>query len=727
VVTIQRRSSPDPDPVLLFVDIESYSSSPVPEVGAFRYAECPDTELLGLGILAVTSLDPLRDQSRRFAGRVDVLHCYRGDRVSDTVQRALQDPTAQVVSWGNFDRILLDEAGIGEAFGWPRAVPERWVDAMDLARACNLPDGLDAAAKAVGLTIDGVDAQKDKRGKQLIKRYCMPQKNGIRHRLEDNPQDAAVLLDAYMAMDVTLLARLYAVLPPLSEAEQRVAEATWQMNRRGVRIDTDLAHALVRARDWSHERARVAVTQRHGINIRAPLQVMAALKSYGFPLPTHLKTGQPSIEQKLVSRVLDRLGDQADPRARDLLNLRMQCNGTSLSKVDAALARVCRDGRVRDQFIYRGTVTDRWASREIQLQNLPRPRFATRPEDVETLTTLFKLCGDPEALPELVMLFFGVSLQDAAISLLRSLIIPDPDHVIIIADYKAIEVVTNWMAAGEYSGLAALSAGKDEYRNFAKTLLSRIETLYPAANDPDVGRNLAIALQIVSAKPRDIGKVGLLSIQYGTSAYGLAAQSNIPVPLAELMIGEYGDRYPVVAKHQRALVEAAVQTMRSLQAGHVVEWRVPPLNLRFRYRPAVPGTDLDALEMLRPSGEGILYLRPRVAEEQRRGVLRAAVTHQVYDVGTKTYRRELKLTDQAENCASSLARDVVAEKLVKLVAVGLCPILAVHDEIAIEVPVAQAQEALQRLKEIMEQPPLWWDMRAPLRTEAAIVPRYQKI
>jgi hypothetical protein len=50
-------------------------------------------------------------------------------------------------SWGNFDRILLDEAGLGVAFGWPRAVPARWVDAMDLAHACNLPDRLDAAVR----------------------------------------------------------------------------------------------------------------------------------------------------------------------------------------------------------------------------------------------------------------------------------------------------------------------------------------------------------------------------------------------------------------------------------------------------------------------------------------------------------------------------------------------------------------------------------------------------
>jgi DNA polymerase family A len=646
--------------VFLFVDVESYSSCSLTEAGAFRYAEHPDTELLGIGVLPLASLESLRDPHRRFTQRPEIVHCYRGDRVSAAVYAALQDATTQIVSWGAFDRILLDEAGLGARHGWPRQVAGRWTDAMDLARATNLPDALDVAAEAIGLPNDGA-ARKDRRGKQLIRRYTMLQKDGSRCRLEDNLVDAGIFLDQYMAIDVMLLARLYAVLPPLSAAEQTVADATWQMNRRGVRIDADLAQALMQVRDWLHVRAIHEAHERHGINIRSHPQVLAALATYSFPVPAHLKTGQPSIGQKLLDRVLAQHENTLDPRACDLLNLRRRCNGTSLNKAEAALARICRDGRVRDMFIYRGSLTDRWSSRDLQLQNLPRPRFKLSPPDVETLVGLFMRCPDPAILERLVDLFFGVSLQDAAISLLRSLIIPDPGNVILVADYKTIEVVTNWMAAGEYGGLAALTAGNDEYLAFARTLQTRINTLCAAANDPDTRRNLEIAREIVASGPREIGKTGLLSIQYGTSPGGLAAQSNIPLALATLMIDEYNLRYPGVAKHQQNLLDAAVAAMRSGLSGRRAEWRVPPMNVRFRYCPAAPGTNLDALEMVRPSGEVVRYLRPQLHEEHRRRTLRTVITHQIYENGTKTYRRDLRLTDQAENCASSVGQIVRQE------------------------------------------------------------------
>jgi hypothetical protein len=287
--------------------------------------------------------------------------------------------------------------------------------------------------------------------------------------------------------------------------------------------------------------------------------------------------------------------------------------------------------------------------------------------------------------------------------------------------------VTNWMAAGEYGGLAALTAGNDEYLAFARTLQTRINTLCAAANDPDTRRNLEIAREIVASGPREIGKTGLLSIQYGTSPGGLAAQSNIPLALATLMIDEYNLRYPGVAKHQQNLLDAAVAAMRSGLSGRRAEWRVPPMNVRFRYCPAAPGTNLDALEMVRPSGEVVRYLRPQLHEEHRRRTLRTVITHQIYENGTKTYRRDLRLTDQAENCASSIVRDVMAPALVSLIEAGLSPILAVHDEIAVEVLESTASEALQHMRRIMEQPPSWWDWRAPLRTETAILRRYQKV
>jgi hypothetical protein len=154
---------------------------------------------------------------------------------------------------------------------------------------------------------------------------------------------------------------------------------------------------------------------------------------------------------------------------------------------------------------------------------------------VETLVSLLTVCEDPAAAATLLELLFAAPAQDLAVSALRSLVIPAPGNVLTVGDLKMIEVVTNWSAAGEVAGLASLAAGNDEYVAYARDLLARVDTLLTVAPEPQHVQ-LRVARDIIHRSLRDIGKTGLLSIQYGTSAHGLARQSNIPVPLAALMI-----------------------------------------------------------------------------------------------------------------------------------------------------------------------------------------------
>jgi DNA polymerase len=729
-----------------FVDIESFGSADLPQVGAFRYAEDPDTELLGIGVLLVDDLAQIREVGPAISDRVEIVHAWRGETISVEVAAVLTDPATRITSWGSFDRILLDEFGLGARHGWPAHLSGSWLNGQDVAAACNLPLDLAHVVKAIGLReADGTPSEKDPRGEELIKKYSKPElvkprklkargkhqtqevsqlqeARLVRHYFADNPAHAHTMFETYMRQDVALLARTIAILPALSDFEGRVAEATWILNKQGVRIDVELAEILLRVHAWLKTQAQEAAEERYGVNLQSSAQMISALREYGFSCPLHPIKGTPSIEKKWMQPAIARLGDGIDPRARDLIELRALVSNTSLTKAESALRRISRDGRVRDMFIYRAQITDRWSSRELQLQNLPRPRFTMTPVDVDTLVQLFKSCADITSLSTLVQIFFGASLPDAAVSLIRSLIIPANGHALVIADYKTIEVVTNWMAAGEYGGLAALAAGVDEYTAFTKTLLTRIEASLRMTNDPDLRRELEIAQNLVKKDPRAIGKTGLLSIQYGTSAWGLAQQSNIPVTLADLMIREYNERYPSVSRHQQALVDAAIATVRDK-----IAYRVPPLDLWFHYVPALPGSNLDMLVMTRPSGEQVRYLRPRLETEQRRGVVHTQVTHEIYEVKGKTYRRPLKMTDQAENCASSIARDGLAYALVRLTDAGPPVIMAVHDELVSEVLSVTAPTSKSHMETLMEQPPPWWDPHAPLRVEAAIVSRYQKI
>jgi DNA polymerase len=168
-------------------------------------------------------------------------------------------------------------------------------------------------------------------------------------------------------------------------------------------------------------------------------------------------------------------------------------------------------------------------------------------------------------------------------------------------------------------------------------------------------------------------------------------------------------------------VEAAVTAMREDGS-----WRLPPLDLQFRRRPAAAGTTLDYLEMVRPSGEAVRYLVPELVQRQRGNIVDQLIHHSVVK-GSVLLRRELRLSELAEHCASSIARDTLADALVRADAAGWRVVLAVHDELVIETPAATADQALRDLLALMTTQPRWWDPKAPLMAEGAVVPRYQKI
>lgn len=142
---------------------------------------------------------------------------------------------------------------------WPELKLEQCVDAMAMAAAMNLPQSLDKCATALSLPQSQL---KDKRGKQLIKLLCNPQKEPeIKHESAYKRKggyaaaqtrhhnwlakggrwlnDPALMqeLYAYCKQDVVAESSIVSRLRPLSEFEQRVWVKTQEINLRGVPID----------------------------------------------------------------------------------------------------------------------------------------------------------------------------------------------------------------------------------------------------------------------------------------------------------------------------------------------------------------------------------------------------------------------------------------------------------------------------------------------------------
>ena len=79
----------------------------------------------------------------------------------------------------------------------------------------------------------------------------------------------------------------------------------------------------------------------------------------------------------------------------------------------------------------------------------------------------------------------------------------------------------------------------------------------------------------------------------------------------------------------------------------------------------------------------------------------------------------------AENMTQAIARDLLADAMVKIEAEGIEIVLHVHDEAVAEVKQFRAQYALERMEKIMSEAPAW-AKGLPLAAEAWKGKRYRK-
>jgi DNA polymerase len=116
-----------------------------------------------------------------------------------------------------------------------------------------------------------------------------------------------------------------------------------------------------------------------------------------------------------------------------------------------------------------------------------------------------------------------------------------------------------------------------------------------------------------------------------------------------------------------------------------------------------------------PSGRMVRYFDPQCSREEG---LRAA---------TKKGGPRWKWYGGAlfQNSVQSIARDILADAILRLEEHDLNVILHVHDEVILEVDADKADECFTKAVEIMSTPPTWLP-KIPLAVEGHILERYEK-
>ena len=402
-------------PVLMGIDIETYSSAPLPRCGVYRYCDAPDFEIL----LFSYAFD---DEP------VKTVDLASGEMLSKEVISALEDPGIIKVAYNaQFERVCLSRY-LGHWLD-----PHQWRCTMVMAAYLTLPGRLADAAVALGTT-----EKKMEEGKDLIRYFSVPCKatktNGGRTRNLpiDAPEKWAVYRQ-YNAQDVEAERAIRKALEkyPLPEQEWELYALDQQINDRGVRVDKRLVKNAIAVDAVFAQAAYQRAKELTGLeNPGSVNQLKAWLADQDMPM------------ESLARKIVQEKATQTDGIVAELLNLRLELSKTSVKKYEAMARCVCRDGRIHGMMqFYGASRTGRFASRILNMQNLPQNHLP----DLELAREIVKT-GDEELLDTLF-----ASVSSTLSELIRTAFIPKDGCRFLVADFSAIEArVLAWLANEEW-------------------------------------------------------------------------------------------------------------------------------------------------------------------------------------------------------------------------------------------------------------------------------------
>ena len=401
-------------PSIMGLDLETYSSAPLPRCGVYRYCDAPDFEIL----LFSYAFD---DEP------VKTVDLASGETLPKEVITALEDPDIIKVAYNaQFERVCLSRY-LGHWLD-----PHQWRCTMVMAAYLTLPGRLADAAVALGTT------KKMEEGKDLIRYFSVPCKPTKTHggRTRNLPADAPekwAVYKQYNVQDVETERAIRKALEkyPLPEQEWELYALDQQINDRGVRVDKKLVKNAIAVDAVFAQAACQRAKELTGLeNPGSVNQLKAWLADQDMPM------------ESLSRKIVQEKAAQTDGIVAELLNLRLELSKTSVKKYEAMARCVCRDGRVHGllQF-YGANRTGRWAGRLVQAQNLPQNHLP----DLELAREIVK-SGNEELLNALF-----ASVPGTLSELIRTAFIPKDGCRFLVADFSAIEArVLAWLANEEW-------------------------------------------------------------------------------------------------------------------------------------------------------------------------------------------------------------------------------------------------------------------------------------
>jgi len=647
--------------MILWVDFETRSRCDLTTKGVYNYAQDGSTDVLCMSyafdddeVVTWTPDQPFPEAVRQHKGQI----------------RAHNAAFERLIFWYvlqiNFDL-------------------EQFYCTATQARANCAPGSLEDVGRFAS-----ADMRKDYRGAQLIRRLCMPQADG------KFCQDAALFAEmvTYCEQDVRAMRAISKAMRDLSAEELADYHVNERINDRGVLVDVALCKAAI---DYASdelveiEQLVAEVTQGEIMSVRSPKMrqwVMDRVGPEALKLMESYKDGEKkySIDKTVRANLLAM--DDPEQVPADVADV-IQCADDLWASSVAKFARLAaladdEDQRVRGAFVFAGgSATGRASSYGAQVHNFTR-----------------KCADDPEAVRHAmvrghkIVPTYGRRVTDVLKGMLRPALMPAPEHVLIVADWAAIEARMNpWLSAHVTSEakLDLFRTGADIYKHNAS-------------------RTFNVPIEQIDKEQRQIGKVQELACGYGGGVGAFASMGriygvNLPEADSKRMVDAWRRANPWAVHYWQALESSYLRAMKHPKS----EFKAGRVTYYF---------DGQHLWYALPSGRILCYPYARLEDD---GVTYAKASWKPAADAKEWPRARLWKGLAAENICQAAAADILRASLRQLDGV----VLHVHDEIVLEVPACDADAAVTMLHGVMCTSPAWAS-GLPLEAEINIMTRYGK-
>ena len=303
------------------------------------------------------------------------------------------------------------------------------------------------------------------------------------------------------------------------------------------------------------------------------------------------------------------------------------------------------------------------SGRLIQVQNLRRNNL----QDLDLARSLVR----NKEYESLEMLYDSPS--DVLSQLIRTAFIPKEGCRFIVSDFSAIEArVLAWLA-GEDWVLNAFKNGEDIYCSTASQMFG-----------------VPVVKHGVNGDLRQKGKVATLACGYGGSVGALKAMGAIEMELSE-------DELQSIVDSWREANPNIVSLWWDIDS---VVKRVVKTRTKEKYKSLVISYEKGILFIELPSKRRLAYPKAKIGMNRFGG---ESVVYEGIVVGNKWDKIESYGGKFVENIVQAIARDILAEAMMRLEKKGFNIVMHIHDEVVIE----SDSSSIEEINEIMSIVPSW--------------------